>query len=392
MQQDLERPTTAFDLRKLLARFPHMSIVTEGADAEILAFFDQAGMTGKTFSLLMQRKPRYFDLFRMRGGESRVIGAREDDGKLVGIGAMTSTPCWIGGRPGHFVYLADLRIKTGNRAIRNEWRDVFGAMIADAPKTAEAGENARIACVIIEGNEKARRVLENKDYNGHRLHRLASYSMITLLGRMPWRRRARSDAFRVERGAALAELETFLADAHREQAFGQAFGAPHFELRRRLATWPEFALADFRIVRDRAGRIVAATAPWNPNSCKQSVVKGPWWTCMWNFAAKTLGWPQFGKPLEVLYCTHLTFAPSLSASERREAFALLVDDVWPEKRRRRAHGLAFCQFAEYELASGLRGYVKVPVPVGMYTAVPSGAEFDASALGRFPPAFELALV
>lgn len=393
MQIDIEalRDLELHDLTKAL---PHASPLYPKHDSEILDFFDQAGMGGKV-RLLMQRKPRFHDLFDQRGGVSRVLGMRDSEGRLVGTGSLTSTPCFIGGEPGAFGYMSDLRIQTRDRAVRAEWRELFARILQYGPLVRELRPNGRLVCVIIESNARAIKVLKESTHNGQRLVPVAPYSMVTLLKRLPFRRKFVSAAYTIQQGGvSVEELEVFLHSVHKDQAFGQCFGAPHFELRRRLGVWKNFSLDDFFVVRDRAGRIVAATALWNPNHCKQSVVEGPWWTAVYNWIARPFGLPQFGKPLEISYFTHLTFSWDLDMDQRRHIFAALVDHVWPEKKKRGAEGLAFCDFKDYALSPALKGFVKAPVHVGMYLAMPESdvAGFDKVSLGKFPPAFELALV
>lgn len=400
MKTEDQRPLTAapFDLASLASQFPHIGVLSEANDGEILEFFEQAEMSGGALRLSIKRKPSYFELFRQRGGTTRVLGMRDDAGALVGVSALTSTPCRIAGEPGHAVYLADLRIQTRSRELRAEWRGMFGSTLANGRHLADFGANARLLAVIIESNAKARRVFEDRVHNGQKLVRLCSYRMVTLLGRWPWaklrRRPATRGAFRLERGVSAREFELFLHAVHERQAFGLNFLGEASELRHRLKTWPGFSLDDVLVVRDGTGRIRAATALWNPKQAKKAVVDGPWWVKPFNWLARPLGWPCFGRPLDILYCTHLAFAWDLKEDERRTALQLLIAHAWPEVKKRRAHGLAFCDFDECELASSLSGFVKAPVPVGLYMAVAEAdaATFQRETLGLFPPAFELALV
>ncbi len=385
--------TKLFDFLK---EAPHIVALSKDDDAEVLQFFDQAGMSGGGFRLLMQRKPRFFDLFEHRGGISRAVGLRDDNGRLVGSGALTSTPCFIDGKPGNFVYLADLRVQDRDPALVREWREWFGKVMKAAPQLEEGGENGHMVCGIIETNDRARRVLEERVHNGQKLLRIAPYAMVTMLARRPswFGLRKKKTEFVCERGGTVQELESFLDSVHREQAFGQCFGAPHFELRRRLQTWKGFSIEDFFAVRDSRGKIVATTALWNPNQCKQTVVEGPAWTKGFNFIAGKLAWPKFGEPLEIIYLTHMAFAWHLSLDEKREILALMMEMIWPEKKRRKAHAIAFCDFKESSLKPALQSFIKADVDVGMYLVLPETEvkSFDPASLGRFPPAFEMALV
>lgn len=397
MQFENEIPRETLSLSDLVKGSRQLQMLTPADDAEIAAFFDRAAM-GSKFRLLMQRKPRFHDLFDQRGGVSRVFGMRDYDGKLIGTGALTSTPCFINGEPGRFGYMADLRIQTHDRSLKEEWRGLFGRILKYGPTSKEMGENGRMVAVIIETNHRAIRLLKESTHNGQRLFPLAPYSMVTIFKRLPWFRKKsvdfKAEHFAGKGEAGIHELESFLESVHKRQAFGQCFGAPHYELRRRLQVWENFSVQDFYVVRDRAGKIVASAALWNPNHCKQSVVEGPWWTGLFNIFARALRIPQFGRPMEILYLTHLSLSWDLSPEEREEVFGLLVSKLWPERRKRNAEAIAFCDFKEFSLAGGLRGYIKAPVKVGMYLVMPEEelATFDRNTLGKFPPSFELALV
>ncbi|MBX3022047.1 MAG: hypothetical protein KF799_10255 [Bdellovibrionales bacterium] len=393
MHIDTERPhASALELHDLAKASPQTVALNRAHDAEILQFFDNAGMGGK-IRLLMRRRPHFWDLFDQRGGVSRALGMRDYEGRLIGTGSLTSTPCFIAGQEGRFGYMSDLRIQTRDKSLRLVWRDLFARILQYGPTLKELGERGRLLCVIIESNARAIKVLKESVHNGQRLVNIAPYAMITLFKRLP-RPRRRSTEFSVSQQTSVEELETFLDSVQRPQAFGQCFLGPHFELRRRLKEWVGFSLGDFYVVRDCSGRMVGCTGLWNPNHCKQSVIEGPWWTRIYNMFAHALRLPRFGRPLEIVYLTHLSFAWDLSAEQKAEAMAQLMDALWPEKRKRRAEGLAFCDFKEFSLAGQLKGYLKVPVHVGLYTVMPEKevAGFDRNSLGLFPPAFELALV
>lgn len=98
--------------------------------------------------------------------------------------------------------------------------------------------------------------------------------------------------------------------------------------------------------------------------------------------------------MEILYLTHLSLSWDLSAEQKEEVFGLLVSKLWPERRKRKAEAIAFCDFKEFPVSGGLHGYIKAPVKVGMYLVMPDAEAktFDRNTLGKFPPAFELALV
>lgn len=372
--------------------------LTESDDAEILGFFDRVGMSGRGFTLLMRRHPHFFDLLRHRGGCSVISGLRDKSGQLVGTGTMTSTPSFVNGKSANTVYLCDLRVDCPDRDVAKTWKEGLAKMLSEGTQIRELGENPHLVTVIIEGNERARKVLEDRSYGGKRLFCLAKYSMITLLFRKPFFRRNKRH-FTIENNPPLGETEAFLHSVHSKQAFGARFDAPFFELRRRLKIWENFSMSDFYVARDgtnpdQRGKIIASAALWNPNHCKQTVVLGPWWTTPYNWIARALNLPEFGKPIEIVYLTHLSFSWDLTQEQKLQAFKDIVSAVSPEIKKRKAHGLAFCDFKEFSLAPAVDDYLISKVPVKMYQVIPESEieSFDRTTLGNFPPAFEMALV
>lgn len=393
MQQEIEDPIQPLSFQQMTAGKKFIHRLDESHDSEILQFFNRVGTAKGRFRLLMKRAPRYFDLLRHRGGQFVAFALRDRLGHLAGTGTASSTPAYINSQIGHCVYMCDLRIDCRDREVAQEWKQTFGLFLRDARRLPEMGERAKFITAVIEGNERARRVVEDQSYAGQRLVTLAPYSMVTLLFKKPWARK-KTIAFRVEKVSDFQELEIFLHSVHCEQALGNCFAAPQYELRRRLQEWKNFSLEDFLVVRDEHGKIIAATALWNPNHCKQTIVEGPGWTKAFNFFARLLSLPQFGLPLEIVYFTHLSFSWDLSLEQKQIILGQLVDAAWPEKRKRKAHALAFADFKEFSLLPGVKNYLKAEVPVKMYISVPDEEResFQRESLGRFPPAFEIALV
>jgi hypothetical protein len=392
-KQEMPRRAAALTLKQFWSEEQFISELTEANDAEILHFFDSVGMSGGGFTLLMKRNPHYFDLLRCRGGRSSISGLRDRSGKLVGTGTMTSTPSFVAGRPANTVYLCDLRVDCPDREVAKTWKAALGRMLRDGPGIDGHGDNPYLVSVIIEGNDRARRLLEEKSHGGQKLFPLARYSMITLFMKKPFSGQ-RKAIFKVENEPCLEETETFLHSVHSKQAFGFRFDAPFFELRRRLKTWEGLSMKDFYVVRDKNNKIIGSTALWNPNHCKQTVILGPVWTKPYNWIARLFNLPEFGKPVEIVYMTHLSFSWDLSEEQRLCAFQDMMKAVWPEIKRRKAHGLAFCDFKEFSLASAVSDFFTAKVPVKMYLALAENEVgfFDRTSLGKFPPAFEMALV
>lgn len=391
--QQAQRGTPAPTLKQFWSEAKYISELTNADDAEIRRFFDSVGMSDGGFTLLMKRNPSYFELLRHRGGFSTVSGLRDKSGKLVGTGTMTSTPSFVGGLPANTVYLCDLRVDCPDREVAKTWKEGLGRMLREGAGLHGHGDNPYMITVIIEGNERARKLLEEKSHGGKKLFSLAKYSMITLFFRKPFFH-LKKTKFKVENNPSVEETEAFLHAVHSKQAFGARFDAPFFELRRRLKTWKGFSMKDFYIVRNEEGQIMASTALWNPSHCKQTVIMGPLWTKPYNWIARVFNFPEFGKPVEIIYLTHLSFSWNLSEEKKLQAFRELLIAIWPEKRRRKAHGLAFCDFKEYSIASAADEFFVARVPIKMYLVVPEtdADSFDRKSLGKFPPAFEMALV
>ncbi|MGE0633950.1 MAG: hypothetical protein AB7O96_16165 [Pseudobdellovibrionaceae bacterium] len=396
MQTEIERPekseTLSIDQFIEKSGVQHVFQLHEHDEGEIVPFFDSVGMASGGFKILMKRQPRFFDLLKHRGGISYAFGVRDRAGNLSGVGAMTSTVGYINRKLENVAYMGDLRVGCPDREIRREWKTFLGYFMKNSTSLAGVGKRAKIVSAILETNDRARAALEEKSFHGQRLKQIASYAMITIWGKKPF---TKNDIrYKVENGAPLEELEDFLDSVHNKQAFGSCFLDPHYELRRRFQDWAHFSSKDFFVARDEAGKIIATTALWNPNHCKQVVVEGPWWTKFINPIAKFFSLPQFGKPIEIIYMTHLNFDWSLGDTQRQSAMHSLMDSIWSEKKKRNAHAFAFCDFKGHSVLPAVKNYITSSTKVGMYLSVPEEefATFDPSILGYFPPAFEMALV
>lgn len=394
MENEVVTSADQMDLTQFVSRAKNIRQLSEADDGEILNFFDKVGMKAGGFQILLKRHPHFYDLLRHRGGKSFIFGLRDTTKALVGTGAMTSTPAYIGGKLGHSIYLCDLRVECPDREVQKEWKIFLGNGLKNASRLKEVGERGHLLSVIMETNERARKALEEKSFEGQRLLNISSYAMVMMWKKKPFKGTRKTPEFRVENNPGLEELESFLEGVHRKQAFGYVFGAPHFELRRRLKEWKNLSLKDFYVVRDAQNKIVASTALWNPNHCKQVVIEGPWWTRIVNPVMNLLSLPEFGKPLEVVYLTNLTFSWDLSSTQKESAFAVMSDALWLEKKKRKAHCLAFCDFNDHSLMGAMQNYIVSRTKVRMYISLPEEqvANFNPQTLGQFPPAFEMALV
>ena len=232
--------------------------------------------------LTQERDPDFFALHRMHGGvaDTWVGEVQSDDGwRIEGCGSVVVRDGYVEGAVRPVGYLCDLRIShrgTRKRALPV----VFGRVVGLA--RARHGV-AAFHTVVFDDNVAARNALtrERKQRAGQpRYTPICPFDMAAIqLFRAPFgpaidylgRR------FRLARGVREARVDDLpdIAALLDRDARARPFGVPMDAdtLARRLATWPDFAITDFRVC-EAHGRLVGCLAPWDTSSFKRTRVLG----------------------------------------------------------------------------------------------------------------------
>ena len=383
-------------LAELVQRMPGGRLATKEDNARILAFFDRTPMHTSAFALQYRRSPDFFRLLRYQGDRAHVVLSVDERGDVRGLGTISLRRAWLDGEAATVGYLGDLRIGF-HRGTIGHWRQLVRDVVA---RSAEIEELADCACwltTIMDDNHLARRVLASGRAGAPALVPIAPFTMRNVVARLPFARRERdTPRWRVRRAGP--EDRERLGAFHESANRGTPFGFRD-ELARRLADWDGLALSDF-LIASAGETIVGCAAPWSASGAKQMLVSSmPMAMRLLERVSAVLPRgmvrvPRAGEPLRVAYLTHLTFAADLGDADRLGVFRALLDDVFDRWRSADWHCLAVADFAGWNLARALHGYIQQSVPITIYAAVPPGADAErvrASWVGA-PPAFEMATV
>lgn len=213
-------------------------------------------------ALTVTREPDFFQLNRLEGERWRV-GVAEADGRVVGCVMAAERLAYLHGQPRRTLYAGDLKVDPTMRgrgvadALSAWTRDAFATMAAD---------RAPILMTILGGNRAMERRTRGKGGMPH-FRRFATIRVFSIPLLVP---RSFTDAHRRVSAATAEDVEEMVA-LWRRVAPGRQF-APELTVERFmnwLAIAPGLDLADYRLARDRSGRLVGFLAWWDQAPFKQ---------------------------------------------------------------------------------------------------------------------------
>lgn len=213
-------------------------------------------------ALAVTREPDFFQLNRLEGERWRV-GIAEVEGRVVGCVMAARRPAYVHGEPRQTLYAGDLKVDPAVRGrgvadALSAWaREVFSGMAdADAP----------ILMTILGGNRAMERRTKGRGGMPH-FKRFATIRVFSIPLLVP---RAFADAHLHISPAAADDVEEMMALWHRVSPRRQF--APELTPDR-FASWlaiaPGLELSDYRLARDRTGRLVGFLAWWDQARFKQ---------------------------------------------------------------------------------------------------------------------------
>jgi hypothetical protein len=216
-------------------------------------------------SLAVTREPDFFQLNRLEGERWRV-GVAEVEGRVVGCVMAAERLAYVNGVSERTLYAGDLKV---NPTVRG--RGIADALSAWARDTLAdmAGKDAPIVMTILGGNRAMERRTNGRGGMPH-FKRFATIRVFSIPLLVP---RTFADAqLRVSPGTA-TDIEEMIA-LWRRVAPGRQF-APELtpeSFTRWLAIAPGLELSDYRLARDRSGRLVGFLAWWDQARFKQLLV------------------------------------------------------------------------------------------------------------------------
>lgn len=213
-------------------------------------------------SVTVTREPDFFQLNRLEGERWRV-GVAEVEGRVVGCVMAAERRAYVHGEPRQTLYAGDLKVHS---AVRGQGvADALSAWAREA-FTGMAGADAPILMTILGGNRAMERRTKGRGGMPH-FRRFASLRVYSIPLLMP---RSFADAHLRVSPAAADHVEEMVALWRRvapERQFAPELNVESFASW--LAMAPGLALSDYRLARDRTGRLVGFLAWWDQARFKQ---------------------------------------------------------------------------------------------------------------------------
>jgi GNAT superfamily N-acetyltransferase len=339
-------------------------------------------------ALGIARDPDFFALNRLEGSEWRV-GVAEVDGRIAGCVMGAVRTAYLHGHPQRTLYAGDLKVhpsfrRTGVADALTEWAS---AALADL-----GGSDTPTLITVLAGNRAMeRRTRQPKGSSIYsRFATIRAFSIPLL-----WPRSADARAC-VSIGRAtrtdLDEMASLWWKVGSARQLAPAFTAD--ELDTWIANAPGLSIDDYRVARDRNGRIIGFMAWWDQAAFKQSRVlryspRLAVMRAMINGVAaisRGVRLPSEGEPLRYRTALHVCVP-----SDRPDVLRALVRSTCAELRAERYAFATIGLDVRDPLCRAMSGLGAQPTDVGAYILTPTGGYIGPSLTDR-PLHYEIALV
>ena len=333
------------------------------------------------------REPDFFQLARLEGSVRR-IGVAEVDGRVVGSVMGAVRHAYLHGTPQPTLYVGDLKVhplarRAGVADALSEW--------ARCALAEMGGSETPVLLTILAGN----RAMESRTPGRALVPRFGRFATIRAFSIPLLFPCAEAKDGLVVTPARAADVEE-MAEVWERVAPRRQF-APVFDADS-LAAWidasPGLAITDYRVARDRHGRIVGFLGWWDQTSFKQSQIthysaRLRAVRAAVNTIARLTGGvalPAVGGTLRYRTAIHLCVPP-----EHPSVLRALVRRSHAELRTARYAFATIGIDVRDPLCSALDGLFAQPTDINAYVCTPSGAYSGASLADR-PLHYEIALV
>jgi len=357
-----------------------------GDNDALVAIAAACSMEGD-IALRVTREPDFFQLARLEGSAWRV-GVAEVDGCVVGCVMGAVRQAYLHGVAQPTLYAGDLKVHPAAR--RAGVADALSEWVRCA--LAEmGGSDTPLLLTILAGN----RAMEHRAAGRGLVPRFGHFATIRVFSiPLLFSRREATDGLVIApaRACDLLEMAELWARVAAHRQFAPAFTADS------LAAWiqaaPSLAITDYRVARDRRGRIVGFLGWWDQESFRQMQVTrySPRLRVARGIVNALggltggVGLPEVGGSLRHRTAVHVCVPP-----EHPEVLRALLRRSHAELRATRyafaTIGLDLCD----PLCSALDGLFAQPTNVNAYVCTPGG-DYVGPPLADRPLHYEIALV
>lgn len=386
-------------LNDILHPYKYFSLASKEDNQGILDFFKSMKMETKSYSLRYDRGNDYFQFAYDQSQNPFVFLMRNDEGQILGTAAIAVIPHIINGKRELTGYLGDLRISPLlNAKIRLTWKKCYRDLIVHFKEIEEFKGIKYLYSAILDENQNAMRSLlkNNDDLIYEELTNYETYNFFLKKPSFSSKLSTLERQFSISTTSSeelRAFYDTFKSLPGMQDDYGKKNSIDsQDELDRRLSTWENFSIDSFKVVRNKEQKIIAAFAPWIPQSKKlvvESIDK------KLAFIGALL--PLFGVPaikvkkdLTVLYLTHLKFEIGISNKERQDVLDFITQH-YLKSPKRNFHLISFFTFPHWKYENQ---YFLGEKTKGRFYQVMSKKEFDEKQflpLHNNPPAFEIGI-
>lgn len=333
------------------------------------------------------REPDFFQLARLEGRVWR-IGVAEIDGRVVGSVMGAVRHAYLHGTPRSTLYVGDLKVHPSVR------RTGVGDALSEWVRCALAemgGSETPVLLTILAGN----RAMENRTPGRALVPRFARFATIRAFSiplLFPCAEAKDGLVVTAARATDVEEMAELWERVAPRRQFAPAFDAES------LAAWiaasPGLDIADYRVARDRGGRIAGFLGWWDQAAFKQSQVthystRLQAVRAVVNMIARLTGGvtlPPVEGTLRYRTAIHVCVPP-----EHPTILRALVRRSHAELRAERYAFATIGIDVRDPLSSALDGLFAQPTDVNAYVCTPGGAYTGASLADR-PLHYEIGLV
>jgi hypothetical protein len=369
-----------------------MRLATPADNARLCGLFRDVDMTAD-LCLAEERDPDFFALHRAQSPQAYSVmleDSTQAGRPAFGCASILARDAWYGDEIRRVGYACDLRIENGFRGAR-----VFPAVIDKFMSFMQEHEGIDLMySAVLSSNQRGRNALlnQNSKRTGQPVGQvMTAYNMtaIQFVGaRMP------NDA-RVQRAqeSDRAALVAFLAKQQQQRLFG--YVVDDAWLQSRLEQWPGMCLADFFILKDATGRVLACAAPWDTEAhLRRSRVikyqgKMQWLRLAYNAEARLRGFaklPVAGDCFHFVYLTHLEVE-----NDQPELLNALLCSIYNELRTQPLHFMSLMVPIGSPLEAGLKGFRLQRMAMELLAFSNARSAWHGRSLSTLRPGFEMAL-